>query len=426
MKQYKRVEWARLDNASKIFPAVRSSKDTKVFRLSCELYEPVVPDTLQLALEKAMEGFPLFRSVLRHGVFWYYLEHSEMKPLVSEESQPVCAPIYYGDRKNLLFRVFYYKNRISFEVFHALTDGTGAASFMESLVFEYLKLQNLEQHAGPDPTSRTKPPVSKKMDDSFGKHFIARGLLGRKNKNPQIPRFRNAYHMKGTRTEENRTHLIEGAMPLRTLLDLAHEYNTTLTIFMAAVLLCSIFEEMPLRERNHPIVLSVPVDLRHFFQSVTARNFFSTMYAGYYFTEQKTDLADVIGAVELAFRENLTEKELVGLLNRLIALGENPVLRVIPLPFKDLFLRIGAKITDRKITSAISNLGRIVMPQELEHHIRHFSVCISAKRPQITMCSYLDRVVVSFTSPFRETDIQRNFFRFLSQKGIEIEIASNF
>ena len=36
---------------------------------------------------------------------------------------------YHRNRRNLLFEVTYYKNRINLEVFHALTDGTGALGF---------------------------------------------------------------------------------------------------------------------------------------------------------------------------------------------------------------------------------------------------------------------------------------------------------
>ena len=41
MKTTHNAEWIRLDNASKIFPATCDNRDTKVFRISCELYEPV-------------------------------------------------------------------------------------------------------------------------------------------------------------------------------------------------------------------------------------------------------------------------------------------------------------------------------------------------------------------------------------------------
>ena len=40
----------------------------------------------------------------------------------------------------LLFQVSYDKNRINFEVYHALTDGTGAMHFLQELVQNYLIL----------------------------------------------------------------------------------------------------------------------------------------------------------------------------------------------------------------------------------------------------------------------------------------------
>ena len=425
MTQRKRVEWARLDNASKIFPAVRSSKDTKVFRLSCELTEDVDEVLLQNALDLTMESFPLFRSVLRQGVFWYYLEISDLVPTVAKESNPICAPIYFGDKRNLLFRIFYFHNRISIEVFHALTDGVGAITFLQSLVYEYLLLKHSKEFSGGMPTLNYKSPISRKMDDSFEKHFTGIKEPGQSENAPIKIGGEKAYRIKGVKLDENRTKLIEGSMSVGSLLDLSHKYNTTLTIFLASLLLCSIHEEMPLKKRTYPIVLSVPVDLRHFFQSATSRNFFFTMKVPFHFDKGNYDFANVIDAVSKAFTDNLTEKYLRDRLDRLISFERNPFIRLIPLPLKDLLLRIIARFKYSEITSSISNLGRITMPAEMEPFIRQFTVCVSAPRPQVTMCSFKDRAVISVTSPFRETDIQRTFFRFLTKQGIDIEISSN-
>ena len=81
------------------------------------------------------------RQVMRKGFFWYYLEKSDLKPKVKEEVDPPCLNLYIRDRKTLLFQVVYYKNRINFEVFHALTDGTGAIQFLKELVKNYLILR---------------------------------------------------------------------------------------------------------------------------------------------------------------------------------------------------------------------------------------------------------------------------------------------
>lgn len=88
MKAKKSADWRRLDNAAKIFPCTSTKADTKVFRFSCELTEPVDQPTLQLALERALEVFPGYRCSLRRGMFWYYLEDSTEQPIVREEYRP--------------------------------------------------------------------------------------------------------------------------------------------------------------------------------------------------------------------------------------------------------------------------------------------------------------------------------------------------
>ena len=125
-------EWNKLDNAAKIFPAAQSKKDTQVFRFSCELYKTVNKDLLQKATEDTLEEFDIFKSILRRGLFWYYLEESDIKPIVREEYKIPCSLIYQRNNHKLLFEVTYYRNRINLEVFHVLTDGTGAMNFLKT------------------------------------------------------------------------------------------------------------------------------------------------------------------------------------------------------------------------------------------------------------------------------------------------------
>ena len=70
--------WRKLDNAAKIFPATSNKKDTRVFRFYCELKEPVNGSILQSALDKTIDKYPVFLSVMRKGFFWYYLEKSDL------------------------------------------------------------------------------------------------------------------------------------------------------------------------------------------------------------------------------------------------------------------------------------------------------------------------------------------------------------
>ena len=78
-----------------------------------------------------MELFPLFRSVLRKGLFWYYFESSDLKPVAKKEYRLPCSGLYIRDQKNLLFEVTYYQKRINFEVFHALNRWNGGITFFK-------------------------------------------------------------------------------------------------------------------------------------------------------------------------------------------------------------------------------------------------------------------------------------------------------
>ncbi|MFT4166698.1 MAG: hypothetical protein QM650_15775 [Microlunatus sp.] len=91
--------WVRLDNASNIFLAARSAADSKVFRLSAELDQEVDPGLLQEALDTTYDRYRLYHAVLRRGVFWYYLQDSDLHPVVTAEDLPSCAPIYRQDRR---------------------------------------------------------------------------------------------------------------------------------------------------------------------------------------------------------------------------------------------------------------------------------------------------------------------------------------
>lgn len=167
----KSADWTRLDNAAKIFPPTSNKQDTKVFRFACQLSEWVDRDILQQATERSLDVFPIFRSVLKHGLFWYYLEKTELVPVVEPEYRPPCGQIYDPSSRNLLFEVSCYRNRINLEVYHSLTDGTGALQFLKTLVCNYLAtkypplkedlLSEIEYDAS----------VSERDEDSFSKYY---------------------------------------------------------------------------------------------------------------------------------------------------------------------------------------------------------------------------------------------------------------
>ena len=102
---------------------------------------------MQEALDATYDRYRLTTRAAQR-VFWYYLQDSDLRPLVTAEEHP--APIYQADRRTLLFRVMHHRRRISLEVFHALSDGTGASWFLSDLVAAYVGLRHPEPDHLPD------------------------------------------------------------------------------------------------------------------------------------------------------------------------------------------------------------------------------------------------------------------------------------
>jgi len=100
-----------------ILAATYSERDEKVFRISCELFEEVDPEILQQALDETIERFPYYKSVLRRGIFWYYLEDSDIRPLVekrinrsahrfTENTKEICCLEFFTTTKESVSKYF--------------------------------------------------------------------------------------------------------------------------------------------------------------------------------------------------------------------------------------------------------------------------------------------------------------------------------
>lgn len=414
----KPADWSRLDNAAKIFPPTSNKQDTKVFRFCCQLNEWVDRETLQLATERTLESFPIFRSVLKHGLFWYYLEKTELVPIVEPEYRPPCGQIYDPNSRNLLFEVTCYRDRINLEVYHSLTDGTGALQFLKTLVCNYLAIKYPQTRQDLLPEIEYDASATDRDEDSFSKYYDPHHQAKR-------TRGRKSAQLKGAKVPEGRIRIIEGIMPVREVLQLAKSYQTTLTVLLTSMMLIAFAEEIPLRKRKRPVVLDVPVNLRNYFHSDTARNFFGVIKVGYNFSEGPGTLEDVICKVREEFARELTADQLGARMAALSKAEHNYVARAVPLILKDLILWMADNINEAYMAGSISNIGKIEMPQAAQSYVRRFDVFVSTEKLQACVCSYGSELTVSFTSAFRSTNVQKNFFRQLTAAGIPVEIQSN-
>lgn len=405
--------WSRLDNAARIFPAARSKNDTQVFRFSCVLNENINEETLQKATEEVLEEFPMFRCVLRRGFFWYYLEESDIVPVVREEYKMPCDQIYQTDMHTLLFEVTYYKKRINFEVFHVLCDGTGAMDFLRALIGKYLSLAH-----GIKSSAAYRVSTNEMNSDSFLKYYS-----GDKT-NIKSPKKR-AYKIIGKNFIGERLKVISGNIDVKKTLEQAHRFNTTVTVFLAAVLIKAIGDEISERAKKYPVRLLIPINLRNFFPSDTARNFFCLAYIGYNFQTGDGTFEDIIKTLQKQLSTNLTSEIMLENINSYASVAENKLIKLAPLFLKDIVLKQAYRMNGTMCTGTFSNVGIVKMPEELERYIDYFEIYISTDRLQLCTCSFKNKLNLSFTSHFINSDTERRFFKYLIDYGIDVELHSN-
>ncbi|HEX3038057.1 MAG TPA: alcohol acetyltransferase [Oscillospiraceae bacterium] len=416
------IKWYRLDNAANLFPSVTNLYNTSVYRVSVLLKEQIDRDILQKSLERVYHRFPMLFVRLHKGVFWNYLEQNTNKFIVEEETEYPCNYITTIKENSYLLRVFYYSNRISVEIFHSLTDGTGAIEFLKSLLYYYLIFSGhtirLDQKilladGGVDPCD---------IEDSFNNYY--KKIVAK----PKIEQ--NAYRVSGTQFENYGNNVIHGVVSASKLNAIAKQKGATITSFLTALIIYSIYQtRIQYSNDRRPIVVTVPVNLRHFFPSKTLRNFFDVVNISATVTGETT-LDQIILKTTEMLKEKTQKENLLQSLSKNVLLEKFGAVKLVPLFVKNIFVNLGFDIFgENKKTITLSNLGKILLPQDMYEYVQQFEAVLytTPKSPiNCGVCSTNDRLVISFSRVIVETDIIQYFFSYLSEKeGIDVEIYSN-
>lgn len=417
-------KWIKLDNAAKIYPAASTKKWSALFRLSMTLDGPVDPFVLQTALEGLRDCYPAFFMRLRRGVFWYYMEETEGSPRVREDGPCPCLPLRPKENGGFCFRVLYYGSRIAVEYFHVLTDGTGGMRFLKTLVAEYLKLchgADIPREQGLDDPQ--EPPDPGQMEDAFLR-YAGDVHHGRAES--------SAYHLTGT-PEKDFVHLTCGMMPAAVLKQKAGEKGVSITTYLCAAMILAAdalqAETCRARLRRKPVKVSLPVNLRRFFPSVTLRNFSSYVNPGIDPRLGEHTFDEVLQAVHHHMGAEATAKQLGAKFTANVRSERNAALRVAPLFLKNavmsmVFLHAG----DKKTTTTISNLGLVSLPPEMEPYVRRVELILGPLKRNPVACAvatYGGTLYFNVTSTIREPRLERAFFTRLVTLGVPVKVESN-
>lgn len=416
--------WYRLDNAGVLYSALKKEKYAPVYRFSAVMTELVDPEDLQAAVDRTMPRFPGFRVRIRKGAFWCYFEPNDSPgPFVQRDISNPCQPIRDKTDNNWLIRFYYYEHRISFEAFHAISDGAGALTFFRTLLAEYLRQRGADIPPDPSILDVTETPKPQELEDAYGRYAGKRVLRGGIRE--------TAYANTSQKEPFYTLNVTMGLIPVDMLKAKAKQHGATITEYLTAVLLLSLLEkqraEKPLREK--PIALAVPVNLRSWFPSETLRNFMLTLRPCIDPTLGQYDLADIIRYVHHYMGLHLSRPEMQAILTGNVHFTQNHFLQIIPLFLKKPIMAFSyALVGVRPYTATFTNPGAFRVPSSMEPHIQRMEVILgqaTRPSPHCAAISFGNTMEVTFAGTGRSSETERRFFTHLVQEGIPVQVISN-
>lgn len=416
--------WMRLDNAALIFPAVRCRHWANAFRVSATLTESVDPAVLQQAVDDLMPRFPSMYVRLRTGVFWYYLEEIPSPPRVREDFAYPLTLMRDKELHTCCLRVMYFRDRIAVEFFHSLTDGNGGMIYLKTLTARYLTLKygvRIPPEEGV--LDWQEHPKPEELEDSFVCNTNGVVL------NDREP---DALAMRGTR-EYDFLHLTTGVIPTQVLLEAAHRYHSTITVFLAAVLEQSILEyqaeRCPNRKKRKPVKVTVPINLRRLYGSKTLRNFVLTLNPGVDPRMGEYTLEELCRIMAAQLAAEGTPQQMAGRIAANVTPQQIVAIRAVPLWLKNIIMGIVYKQRgESKGCINLSNIGKVQLPESMTLYVRRMEFIIGPQRTYPNNCSvasFGEETYVSIIRNIRESELERRFYSRLVELGVPVLIETN-
>ena len=409
------ITWFPLDDAAKIYPVSMEHGSQQVFRIAMYLKEDVSPELLQMALNFTIKRFPSFATSLKKGFFWHYLDTVKKHYSISEEHHFPCQPIKLSSSKSQPFRLAYFKNRISVEFFHVLTDGTGATIFLKALVAEYLRISGIDWQ-GDSVWRVSDTPTNDEFENAFKKVEKAKNSSGFIEK--------PAIQMNGRLTRKKPCRMLHFKMDASKLHQVAKSYDTTITAYLLAQMFfaCSAATD----ELKGDINIQVPVSMRKFFNSKTINNF--SMYCGIRVpVENIGDKKALISEISAQLKEKSSKEKMHEMITS--ATGIVSSIRLIPLVIKQPIAKIiYGFLSEKTYTTTFSNLGVIEMPDELLKHIESMDFCLGAQVLNRLACAAAtinNVTTLSISKMTVDPTFEEQMYKLLSEDGIEVTVEGS-
>lgn len=378
----------KLDHLGQFYATVNSEHNPGTFSVSAHLKDPIIPKTLQQAVNDLMQRLPFMNVRSKRGFMWHYHEVLATPPkIVNEKDFPVlCSPFKKGN--NHLIRIIYGERFFSVEVLHTVCDGRSLAIAVSSLLARYLELLGEEiNKEGLIDCNETM--YMEESEDAYARYADLRKSKSESSiKHVYVPKY-----------QPTATRIMTRKINLSQIKARAKSHGLTISEYIM-VHICSEFSKQRTKENcKNGITVNVPIDCRGFFPSKSLRNFVShktiTMPESMGFNEMGQDIKRQFAEITSDYiQSKISEME------RLMRMGN-----LLPLFVKNQIIKKIGEDESAGYTTGFSNLGLLKLPKEIQNKIETFSFTLGAEP---TMPYQFACVAVGNTLTFTTTTTARD------------------
>ncbi len=416
--------WYKLDLSAIVYPTLQRKDFSSVYRLSVLLHEPIKPDILQQAVDLTLKRFPTYKTAIRKGLFWRYLEPNfRPGPFVQPDICNFCMPMPFKANNRYLLRIYYHDCRIALEAHHSLGDGSGGMCVLQTITAVYLRLLGHTISNGYFVMDINEEPDPEELEDAYMRYANAKVCPPRPGE--------KTYRIKGTKEPFYTLNVIDGILSVKEVMEVAKKYNATITEYLNAVLLYALLkkQESEWHLTLRPVKIAMPVNLRRFFPSKTLRNFITMVYPSIDPRLGDYTFEEIVTQVHHYMRYYINEKFLRGDITTNASTQRNPFIRIVPLFLKDFVVRqFYTRVQDKNSSAGLTNMGALKVPEDMKPFIKRFDIYMGqpfSSRTNCAIVSFEDTLTINFASSIVESDVERFFFRKLIEDGIHVVIESN-
>lgn len=404
--KYMRYE---LGNMDKYTLAVMETVMENASFFKASLDEDVDEQRLYQSIKIALEYHPLFKCKLGYDK-QYFLEDNDVDELKIFNVDTDNRPKEFGKNTNgYLFQVCYFKNTISLEWCHVVTDGRGAIRFLSTILDVYFQV-DLPEIPKKFPLKLGFESIYDESVKSFGQFKQPKGFKAK-----DLKVIKNGYKCT--------SHVLK--VQTADIMKVAKKFDTTPSAIVVPLFSRAIREHLPKNSKNRNVSCGVVVDCRAPMKMDTMHNFINTKVITY---QDKFDEFDLqkISTIYRGILDLYVQPENIISSCTEMKKSTDFLYNMRPRFIQKYLMKIVGKIVKRTMNNiGFTYLGRVPFSEKVKSHLIDFNF---RSWPDIGDCviAAVDlngTLIIDICENYYDKDIIDSFINICKDNGINIEVS---